>query len=204
MATPESELSLRERKKRATRAALQRAALELVAAHGLEGVTIDDITARVGVSPRTFFNYFATKEESLIDADPDRLDRFVANLRSRPADEPPLISMRELLIADAPRIAQAQELWRLRMALGAKHPEIFHAAASATAHFDAAIASVIAERSGTDLATDPLPRLVSGVSSAARRAALNIWARGDFQQPYPRVLAGCFEQLSTLLPDAAG
>lgn len=57
---------LRERKKAARRAAFVEAARELVASHGLDGVTIEDICQRVGVSPRTFFNYFASKEDVVL------------------------------------------------------------------------------------------------------------------------------------------
>lgn len=53
--------SLRARKKRETRQALERAALQLVAENGFDKTTIDDICARANVSRMTFFNYFPTK-----------------------------------------------------------------------------------------------------------------------------------------------
>lgn len=196
----DAELGLRERKKRATRTALQYAALELVAAHGLEQVTVEMITAKVGVSARTFFNYFATKEDSLLDSDSDRLELYLTDLAARPQGEPPLRSLLEVLRADASRLTAAKDAWRLRMELGAKYPEIFHAAASANARFERAMTQAIAERTGLDPTTDPLPRLVTGVASSARRTALHIWAHGDFAEPYPQVLAKCFDELVDLLP----
>src|SRR5690625_79224 len=159
-------LGLRERKKRATREALQLAALQLVAERGLDSVTIEDITSEVGVSPRTFFNYFPTREEALVGTDPDLLDRFLTALRERPAGEAPLASLRAVLLSDSARIEAARETWRLRTALTAQHPEIFHAAASASARIDSALAEVLAERSGTDLNASPLPRLVTGIGAA--------------------------------------
>jgi len=196
------ELGLRERKKRATRQALQHAALELVTSKGLDCVTIEDITAAVGVSPRTFFNYFTAKEEALVDADPHLVEELVQQLRDRPEGEAPLRSLRKVFLADAQRISEATDTWRLRFALSAKHPEIFHAAASATAKLDSALAHVIAERIDVDITAHPAPRLATGVASAARRAALHLWVRGEFSTPYPQILSTCFDELENLLTPA--
>ena len=81
----EPPVSLRERKKLATRRLLRRAALDLVAERGLVNVTIEDIAEAADVSPRTFFNYFPSKEAALFGGDPDR----AATLRERVANEAP-------------------------------------------------------------------------------------------------------------------
>ncbi|WP_169925922.1 TetR/AcrR family transcriptional regulator [Serinibacter salmoneus] len=57
---------LRERKKAERREALGHAARTLVAQESLDGVTVEAICARVGVSPRTFFNYYETKEDAVL------------------------------------------------------------------------------------------------------------------------------------------
>lgn len=61
--------TLRERKKQQTRQALHDAALTLVSAHGLDGVTVEQICTEADVSPRTFFNYFGSKAHAAIGLD---------------------------------------------------------------------------------------------------------------------------------------
>ncbi|WP_139651461.1 TetR/AcrR family transcriptional regulator [Raoultibacter phocaeensis] len=57
---------LRERKRRQTREAIERAAITLVGERGYAAVTVDDICARVGISQGTFFNYFPTKDAAIV------------------------------------------------------------------------------------------------------------------------------------------
>src|SRR4051812_22365493 len=63
---PAPRLDGRERRKRATRRALRAAILELGMERGLDAVRIDEIAERAGVSTRTFFNYFDTKEDAAL------------------------------------------------------------------------------------------------------------------------------------------
>jgi len=64
-----AEQGLRKRKKRARRAALIDAAQHLVAEHGLDAVTVEMISAEAGVSARTFFNYFESKDDAVLGAE---------------------------------------------------------------------------------------------------------------------------------------
>jgi AcrR family transcriptional regulator len=63
-------LGLRERKKRARREALIDATHRLVAEHGLDAVTVEAICEEAGVSARTFFNYFETKDDAVLGHTP--------------------------------------------------------------------------------------------------------------------------------------
>ncbi|WP_127573985.1 TetR/AcrR family transcriptional regulator [Georgenia faecalis] len=74
---------LRERKKRERRAALIDAAQAIAGERGLPEVTVEAICARADVSPRTFFNYFGSKDEALLALDsfqppPEAIETFVA------------------------------------------------------------------------------------------------------------------------------
>jgi len=81
-------MSLRERKKLAAREALSWAAVRLATERGLEHVRVDEIAAEVGVSPRTFNNYFSSKEEAICAIGVDRQTRIREALLARPASEP--------------------------------------------------------------------------------------------------------------------
>ena len=83
----------RTRQKQATALALRAAAARLMADHGYDGTSTDEIARAAGVSPRTFFNYFPTKE-SVVALPEDFLPRLIERaLRSRPADEDVLVSL---------------------------------------------------------------------------------------------------------------
>ena len=80
---------MRERKKLATRDALSAAALRLALEHGPQNVRVDDIAEAAGVSPRTYNNYFSSREQAIMVAlAAERGARVAAALRNRPADEP--------------------------------------------------------------------------------------------------------------------
>lgn len=73
-------MNLRERKKARTRDALGRAATRLYLERGFEGTTIEDIVEEAGVSRRTFFRYFPTKEAAFFADHAERMARFTAEV----------------------------------------------------------------------------------------------------------------------------
>jgi AcrR family transcriptional regulator len=96
----------RDRKKNETRQALRDAAHRLFAEKGFSQTTIDDITEAADVSRRTFFRYYASKDDLLRSDVSDLLPVMVGALRARPADEPPfaaiLAALRTLIGPDGP------------------------------------------------------------------------------------------------------
>jgi AcrR family transcriptional regulator len=77
--------TLRERKKQATRDALRAAALRLALERGPANVRVDDIAEAAGVSPRTYNNYFSSREEAIVAAvTGERASRVAAAVAARP------------------------------------------------------------------------------------------------------------------------
>jgi AcrR family transcriptional regulator len=76
-----------------TRAAIQAEATRLFLAKGFEATTVEEIAAGAGISPRTFFRYFASKEDVVLDLVWLEVDRLAERIASRPADEGLLASL---------------------------------------------------------------------------------------------------------------
>lgn len=96
-AVPPEPLGLREQKKRQTRLAMHRAALELVLSEGLSGVTAEMIARRAGVSPRTFFNHWATKEAAILGLRSGQAGKVAENLREQIRISGPQQALRTVL-----------------------------------------------------------------------------------------------------------
>jgi AcrR family transcriptional regulator len=79
---------LRERKKAAVRSALEQTALRLFLEKGYDHTTVEDITESVDVSTRTFFRYFATKDEVLFARQPERVAALRSFFAELSVDEP--------------------------------------------------------------------------------------------------------------------
>jgi AcrR family transcriptional regulator len=90
--------ALSERRRRLLRDELGRVAIRLFVEHGFDSVTVDDIAAAAGSSPRTFFRYFATKDEVVLDYERRLQERLLVALRSRPLEEGPVEALRKAYI----------------------------------------------------------------------------------------------------------
>ncbi|WP_022902781.1 TetR/AcrR family transcriptional regulator, partial [Curtobacterium sp. B8] len=138
---------LRERKRLATRLAIQQAALRIAVEDGLAAVTVDEISRRADVSPRTFFNYFPSKEQALLGDDPTLPDD--ATLAEFVAGGPSgdllrdlgslLVHSTQALIDERGLIAERQEVLR-------ENPELFSRRMASMKEFQHEIESAVSRR----------------------------------------------------------
>ncbi len=183
--TTASRPGLRERKKQRTRDALIRAAHELFTGRGYEQTTVDDITEAVDVSQRTFFRYFANKEEAALAVQEMTVERFVESVRERPAHEAPMEALRQAILEGWDTLNEIVESvvpveLHLRMYRVIESTPILLAAhLRRSAEAEETIARVLAEREGLDVDTDPRPRLTVAVFSAVIRVTERQWSTGE-------------------------
>ncbi len=166
---------LRERQRQQTAAAIHAAAIALVEERGLGAVTVAEIAATAGVSPRTFFNHYRTKEEALIPRvasfRQDEIDAFVRG------DEPDLLAaLAHLLAVQQQDMGGHEHTPSKRRIMRVLHanPELipsFHAAFSG---FETQIAELVRQRTGRR-AVDLTCRSAAALASAMARIALESW-----------------------------
>ncbi|MFV0136224.1 TetR family transcriptional regulator [Streptomyces sp. HMX87] len=176
---------LRERKKQRTRDALLRAALELFTERGYEETTVDDIAAAVDVSQRTFFRYFASKEEAAFFVARLAEARFVDAVRGRPPGETPFEALRQALVESWDGIGAAiEQLVPLDLHMRfyrvvESTPALLAAHLRRATELEEEIARVVAAREGLDVDADPRPRVLVAVFGSVMRVTERIWSAGD-------------------------
>lgn len=97
-------MGLRETKKLAMRQQIAGVAMRLFATKSFDHVTVAEIAAGAGVSEKTVFNYFPTKEDIFFDEVPERLRALTDAVRSRPEGMSVLASLKEKQLSEAPRL----------------------------------------------------------------------------------------------------
>jgi AcrR family transcriptional regulator len=206
-----AEVSLRERKKLATRRELRRAALRLVAARGYSNVTVEEIAEAANVSPRTFFNYFASKEAALFGVDPDQARAVCERILSEAPGAPPLDVLRVIMVGQARLVAEEfAELggdpvdWLGQMKEARADPHVRAAHAAQMAAIERSMAEALARRLRTDMESDPYPGLLAAVATGAFRSSVTFWATSGGVIPLDHFVDLAFRALADGLPEHSG
>lgn len=143
--------TLRERKRRETREAIERAAVSLVDERGYDGVTVAMICDRAVVSQGTFFNYFPTKDAAIvgIPAAPLDADAVRAAYDSRASATPFSVTL-ELFLEVVRAVDRASDIAAMRWRIVAQTPALMRLFLDGTfgfvADFRGILAAYLAER----------------------------------------------------------
>jgi AcrR family transcriptional regulator len=167
--------SLRERNKARTRAELEEAAVALFASRGFDRVTVDDIAAASGVSRRTFFRYFDSKEDVLLADQAQRLVDLRAAFVDRPPDEPLVAAVRKALLVIADAYEDERPTMFVKIRLIFSTPSVMARNLERQVAWENTLAELIAERLGVDVATSLEARVLGTSAIAAVRAAVGVW-----------------------------
>jgi AcrR family transcriptional regulator len=167
---------LREAKRARNEDAIERAALALFRAHGFEATTIDQIAAAAGVSRRTVFRYFPTKDALVFPRARERVARFRGLLEPRDG-EAPFETVRRAVLALGRELQADREAQLLQQRLIAASPALAASERDLDLKWEAALADALgAGRTGQ---AGRKARLAAGAVVGALRAALRGWFEAD-------------------------
>ncbi|MEL1265654.1 helix-turn-helix domain-containing protein [Pseudoxanthomonas putridarboris] len=188
---------LRERKRRETRQRIAETALRLFLSKGYEGTTLDAIAAEAGISRRTFFSYFKSKDDIILfglEADSAML---IADLLKTSPDVPPLDAVRDVMVKRIARHTTEQmkaidDLMLSSESLLARKQTFY-------AKQEQALFNAMCEV-WRQPERRPALRMVAMVSIGAMRVALQAWREQTGQRkPAARFLRDAFGSLKSEL-----
>jgi AcrR family transcriptional regulator len=159
-------------------------AMDLFARQGFEQTTVDQIVAAAGMSPRSFFRYFGTKE-GLVLGTQEAIGQVVADsLGDRPMDESPWVAIRrafDVLVArndaDPPRNLRLRRMLADAPSLRAGHLE-------KRAQWQQLLAPHVAARLPNRSGFDPRPEAIAAAALACLDTAESSWVRLDGAVPF--------------------
>lgn len=157
--------------------------MRLFSERGFDAVTVEDIAAEVGLSARTFFRYFAGKDEVVLRYQRRLQARLVAVFETGAAHEPPITALRNAYVATSVVAPEDRtEFVLLGRFLMDSQALLARSRGEHAARNDDVVA-VLAERLGIDAGRNPLAETIASAMSAAASAAFYRWVatggRGD-------------------------
>ncbi|MGA5140497.1 TetR family transcriptional regulator [Streptomyces azureus] len=159
--------------------------MELFATRGYEETTVDDIAAAVDVSQRTFFRYFAGKEEAAFYVTRLAETQVVEAVRARPPGEAPLEALRRALLESWDAINETiEEIVPVDLHMRVYRviestPALLAAHLRRAAELEEELARIIAGREGLDVDADPRPRIIVALFGGVIRVTERLWSAGD-------------------------
>lgn len=188
---------LRARKRAATRSAITTAARILTAQNGLNGFTIEQLCEEVGISRRTFFNYFPTKEDAILghlqdDFPAEALENFLSGAdasRGRHAlSESLMQALFQLTCAMVENMALTREDQQELIAVMQKEPQLIMKMMGSAVSREREFAALIAQREGLP-ADHPAASLAAAMFGLCSHKAGDSFFRGDNTDSFERLLA---------------
>ena len=168
--------SLRQRNRDRTALEIATAAFALFRERGYEATTIEQIAAAAGLSPRTFFRYFPTKEDVVFGDHAETVDRLRAALAAADPGQPPLRRVRAAVLAvQQPGRYPEREVARARLV--AEVPALRARYSRLVEDFEEVVAEALVADLGPGAEATALARIVAATVFGALRGARSAAAK---------------------------
>ena len=166
-------LSLKERKQALARETIWQAAIDLFTEKGFDETTLDDIAAAAGTSRRSFFRYFESKSDLLVQPIVSYGNFISDAIRHCPASYSPALVLRHTLLTVAENSASKPQTKQL-IELAAKYPSARQAQIARFAQVQDKIAEAYAERF-----RGPMPRVLAALTHSLLSISFQSWFEGE-------------------------
>ncbi len=193
-----------ERKRRLVSDELTESALQLLALKGFDAVTIDEIVTTAGVSRRTFFRYFASKEDVVVQFLADMGAGMRADLAERPGDEPPSVALLHAVRVPLATCAAHSDRALRVVQLILRTPALLARFLERQAQWRGDLTEELAGRLGLDPGRDLHPGLAAGMALTAFDAVLQRWSNSDGAEDPAALLDQAFAVIAPALDSVEG
>ena len=190
--------SLRDKHKSQTRRALRDAALKLFASQGYDATTTEEIADRAGVSTRTFFRYFPTKEHVLYHGEHDWVQAFIDIYPTQPDTLSDLEAMRVTLESLAVRLGKSRRSMLLYQQAVDSSPTLRGHEQDHQSQDIEILARAIAKRRGRT-GPDEACTLLAAVTLLVYRRALDLWLAGPPTGSLAKAITKQFRLLTDII-----
>ena len=185
---------LRERKREKTRDSLAQSALRLFAERGFDRVTVEEIAAAHDLSARTFFRYFASKEDVLFSEGDRRRTHLLEALADQDPSVRPFTALEAALRLVSTDYALERDLLRMRHQIITSTPSLSTRAAERRQGWEGEVIDELRTSGRADGMSDLELRLVVAATTTALQVAIETWVASDAPD-LDTILDDVFEQL---------
>lgn len=179
------------------RAELSDAAWGLFRKEGYESTTVAEIARAAGVSRRTFFRYYASKEDVVVETSDELAEEVLGAMARRPLKEPPLLAIRQAIVPALQRRLARPDHARGIIRLLRESRSLRRALLERHARMEERLAAQLAGRLGLDPATSSKPALLAFLARAMMDTAFNVWY-DQHRTDVPGLVDELFQELGQL------
>ncbi len=168
-----------ERRRQRVRQEIEQAALRLLASRDFDAVTVDEIAGAAAISQRTFFRYFASKEDVVLALPRRILEKECAAAAARPAQESPITALRNAMLGADPRVHEEGEAILCWARALARTPDMLARVTGRNRlEFTEALEKVLATRLAVDPARDRRPGVIAAAVVGSVELTFQRWVAG--------------------------